>query len=384
MLIEDLGCFSCPEYDGVKIEFRTSTPDACADVGEAVAAGIPRLYAPSLQIPPSVQPPTPVGTPIVAAPAPPHSTERLSLSADHSPSTLNAGPFLGRACEDCKEGRDVGDDICKWMCFISHHQEATTGFAKTLQVLMESELERRQVRPSKVWLDMTEDASEQGMHDGVRFSNYFVMFMSAKMLAPRPNGGKNWCIQEVQWALQHRKPIIIVFQINPNWGGVAGNFSHFYKKEIERAFPAKLDRDWILKHTYSEYHHRGEFDQAMLRRILRNMPEASESRPQSLRESSRESRAAPSQGHHSCSGPSSARGVAYGQVRDPVYHTLRAWHQLFHARTRALSPKIWLVTLFAIRFIRRSPSTLSLPPLKSNGTVRCSQEGALRSCPIWS
>jgi hypothetical protein len=214
------------------------------------------------------------------------------------------------------------------MCFISHHQEATTGFAKTLQVLMESELERRQVRPSKVWLDMTEDASEQGMHDGVRFSNYFVMFMSAKMLAPRPNGGKNWCIQEVRWALQHRKPIIIVFQINPNWGGVAGNFSHFYKKEIERAFPAKEDRDWILKHTYSEYHHRGEFDQAMLRRILRNMPEASESRPQSLRESSRESSAqsaAVSQSHRSSSGQSSARGVAQGQVKgSTLSHAARA------------------------------------------------------------
>jgi hypothetical protein len=185
-----------------------------------------------------------------------------------------------------------------------------------------------QVRPFKVWLDMTEDASEQGMHDGVRFSNYFVMFMSAKMLAPRPNDGKNWCIQEVQWALEHRKPIIIVFQTNPNWGGVAGNFSHFYKKEIERAFPAKEDRDWILKHVYSEYHHRGEFDQAMLRRILRNMPEASESRPQSLRESSRESSAqsaAVSHSHRSSSGQSSARGVAQGQVKgSTLSHAARA------------------------------------------------------------
>jgi hypothetical protein len=225
----------------------------------------------------------------------------------------------------------------KWMCFISHHQEAITGFAKTLQMLLESELERRQVSPSKVWLDMTEHANKQGMHDGIRSSEYFIMFMSEKMLTPRPNG-QNWCIQEVQWALQHRKPIIIVFQTNPNWGGVPGSFSHFYRKEIERVFPADDDRTWILSNTYTEYHHRGEFDQAMLRRILREMPKAS--RPSHC-ESSRESSAqhdADHQSHRSSSRQSSAPGVAHGQVRAS---TLKAAHALglTHAR----------VSLFTLR-----------------------------------
>ena len=51
MLIEYLGCFSNPEYD-VKIEFRTSS---------GFLAGQFRTSAPS------VQPPTPVGRPVVAA-----------------------------------------------------------------------------------------------------------------------------------------------------------------------------------------------------------------------------------------------------------------------------------------------------------------------------
>ena len=158
---------------------------------------------------------------------------------------------------------------------------------------------------------MTEHANKQGMHDGIRSSEYFIMFMSEKMLTPRPNG-QNWCIQEVQWALQHRKPIIIVFQTNPNWGGVPGSFSEFYLKEIKRAFPATEDHEWIMNNNYNEYHHRGEFDQAMLRRILREMPKASR------------------RGHCESNRQTSAPGVAQRQVRTS---TFKAAHAL--GRTRA-------------------------------------------------
>ena len=156
------------------------------------------------------------------------------------------------------------------MCFISHHQKAATGFAKTLQLLMESELKRRRVQPTKVWLDMCENANEEGMHDGVLHSAYFILFMTPEVLH-RP-----WCLKEVQWALQYCKPIIIVYHIDPQTGGRAGSFSEFYWKEIQRAFPAEEDRNWLMKNTYIDSHHRGGFDHEMLRRILRQMPFASE------------------------------------------------------------------------------------------------------------
>jgi molecular chaperone DnaK len=203
-----------------------------------------------------------------------HSAEQ---AGDDRSREKDPGPFLGRDCKDCKDCKEGGVVGNEYMCFISHHQEVLTGFARTLQLLIESELGRRQIRPAKVWLDMTERATRQGMHDGIVGSAYFIMFMSAKMLTPRANG-QNWCIQEVQWALQHRKPIVIVYQTNPNWGGVPGSFSEFYLKEIKRAFPASEDREWIMNNNYNEYQHRGEFDQAMLQRILREMPLASDQR----------------------------------------------------------------------------------------------------------
>jgi serine/threonine protein kinase len=173
-----------------------------------------------------------------------------------------AGTWLG------KLGEYQGEH--KWMCFISHHQKVATGFAKTLQLLVESELERRHVQPAKVWLDICENANEEGMQDGVLRSAYFILFMTPEVLTRR------WCLKEVQWALQYRKQIIIVYHTDPQTGGRAGSFSEFYLKEIERVFCAE-DRAWIMMNTYVEYHHRGGFDREMLRRILRQMPLASQS-----------------------------------------------------------------------------------------------------------
>ena len=68
---------------------------------------------------------------------------------------------------------------------------------------------------------------------------------------------REWCIQEIKWALKYRKSVIIVYQTDPRNGGVAGSFSEYYDKELKRAFPNKDDFEWIKQNHYVQFHDRG-------------------------------------------------------------------------------------------------------------------------------
>ena len=83
----------------------------------------------------------------------------------------------------------------------------------------------------------------------------------------------------------YRKNIIIVYQTDPTYGGVAGSFSgmnfrrvffhpdlsHFffvsehYLGEINRTFPNKTDQDWILKNSYVQFQDQGGHVDIMMR-----------------------------------------------------------------------------------------------------------------------
>jgi hypothetical protein len=210
MLIEDLGCFSNPEYD-VKIEFRTSTPDACADVGEAVAAGIPRLYAPrQSQIPPSVQP-------VAAAPAAPYSTEHSSQSAHRS-----HGASCHIASTPGAPGAPPLTPPKEFHFFICHHQGSGGDQAHLLFDALRS-------RGYKVWYDngVQSDARNlHGMQRGVRSSACLLLLLSGrkeKAGVPDSSGvyegpfTRWYCHHEMATARSERLPVIGVMEVEERY-----------------------------------------------------------------------------------------------------------------------------------------------------------------------
>ena len=57
------------------------------------------------------------------------------------------------------------------------------------------------------WRDMTQkNLTEEGMQQGVEDSDVFLLFLTNSMLS-RP-----WCLKEIGWALQAKKPIITIVE----------------------------------------------------------------------------------------------------------------------------------------------------------------------------
>ena len=119
---------------------------------------------------------------------------------------------------------------------------------------------------TKQWVDKEQNATEEGMREGVRCSLNFMLYMTKDVLT-RP-----FCIQEIKMAIEYQKNIIIVYQTDPRYGGVTGSFTGHYDKELRRVFGDGKDYKWLKTNSYVQFHDRGEHVDVMLRdRFALNM-----------------------------------------------------------------------------------------------------------------
>ena len=157
------------------------------------------------------------------------------------------------------EGNEVPDAECRWACMISHHQAPARFMARTLKELLERQLLTEGQPLTEVWLDRTQAANREGMYEGVRYSRSLVALLTKDYFT------RDWCVQELRWALHHRKNIVLVYVTDPRRGGVAGSFSEYYRPQIKLAFPDEVDFRWIMRNIYIEFTPDGGHDMLMLR-----------------------------------------------------------------------------------------------------------------------
>ena len=131
--------------------------------------------------------------------------------------------------------------------------------ARTLKELIEKQLVAEGQQLREVWLDRTQPANREGMYDGVRRSRALVALLTKDYLT------RDWCIQELRWALHHRKNIVLVYVTDPRRAGVPGSFSEYYKPQLKLAFPDESDFDHIMRNNYIEFTLDGGHDMLMLR-----------------------------------------------------------------------------------------------------------------------
>jgi hypothetical protein len=156
------------------------------------------------------------------------------------------------------EADTIAEDQCKWACFISHVQVVATFQVQWLGGEIERRLEVEGKRLTRVWIDKQQTATDKGMYDGVRLSQHFILYMTKEVLLSK------YCLQEIEWALKHRKNIILVCQQDERHGGVPGSFfKGHYEDALRHAFPNEVDFKWLLQRSPVYVHDRGQHADVM-------------------------------------------------------------------------------------------------------------------------
>jgi hypothetical protein len=155
-------------------------------------------------------------------------------------------------------GAEIPEEECKWACFISHYQAEASHQVLGLGGEIEKQLQGLGKRLTKPWIDKQQKATEEGMHEGVRLSRNFILYMTKGVLT------RDFCLNEIRMALQYRKNVILVFQTDPRSGGVPGPFFDYYGSELKKAFPNADDGKWLMRNSYVQFHDRGQHVQVML------------------------------------------------------------------------------------------------------------------------
>ncbi len=151
------------------------------------------------------------------------------------------------------------ENECRWACMISHHHDPAMFMARTLKELLERQLHTEGQPLTDVWLDRMQAENREGTYEGVRRSRALVTLLTKDYFT------RDGCIQEIRWALHHRKNIVLVYVTDPKRGGVAGSFPQYYRPQIRLAFPDEVDYEWIMRNAYIEFTPGGGHDMLMLR-----------------------------------------------------------------------------------------------------------------------
>jgi serine/threonine protein kinase len=140
-------------------------------------------------------------------------------NARPSAKDLTQHPFIA----GCSSIQTIFNLRLKYHCFVSHAQAEASGEAAALDFTLRE-------HGVYSWRDMTQtEITEKGMRDGVQSSDCFVLFLTESTLS------RSWCLKEIGWALDFKKPIIIVVETD----------SRFAKFEFE-----KWTSDITTKNTY--------------------------------------------------------------------------------------------------------------------------------------
>ena len=147
---------------------------------------------------------------------------------------------------------------CKWAAFISHHQAVASHSVLLLGKQIEEKLKQQGKRLTEVWVDKEQKATGEGMHEGVRLSQHFILFLTKEVLT------RDYCLNEIRMALKYRKNVILVFQTDARSGGVPGPFFGYYGPELKKAFPHADDYGWLMRNSYVPFQDRGSLVDVML------------------------------------------------------------------------------------------------------------------------
>ncbi len=152
----------------------------------------------------------------------------------------------------------VRDEDLKWATFVSHHQADASYQVLYLGERIEKELKQQGKRLTGVWVDKKQKATVEGMHEGVRRSQHFILFLTKEVLT------REFCLNEIRMALKYRKNVILVFQTDARSGGVPGPFFDYYGPELKKAFPHADDYGWLMRNSYVPFQDRGSLVDVML------------------------------------------------------------------------------------------------------------------------
>ena len=152
----------------------------------------------------------------------------------------------------------VRDEDLKWATFVSHHQVEASYQVLYLGERIEKELKQQGKRLTGVWVDKKQKATVEGMHEGVRRSQHFILFLTKEVLT------REFCLNEIRLALKYRKNVILVFQTDARSGGVPGPFFDYYGTELKKAFPHADDYGWLMRNSYVQFQDRGSLVDVML------------------------------------------------------------------------------------------------------------------------
>ena len=152
----------------------------------------------------------------------------------------------------------VRDEDLMWAVFVSHHQQIASYQVLYLGERIEKELKQQGKRLTGVWVDKKQKATVEGMHEGVRRSQHFILFLTKEVLT------REFCLNEIRLALKYRKNVILVFQTDARSGGVPGPFFGYYGPELKKAFPHADDYEWLMRNSYVPFQDRGGLVDVML------------------------------------------------------------------------------------------------------------------------
>jgi hypothetical protein len=152
----------------------------------------------------------------------------------------------------------VCDEDLKWTAFISHHQADASHTVLLLGKQIEEKLKQQGKRLSDTWVDKQQKATVEGMHEGVRLSQNFILFLTKEVLT------RAYCLNEIRMALKYRKNVILVYQTDARSGGVPGPFFDYYGLELKKAFPNADDYEWLMRNSYVQFQDRGSLVDVML------------------------------------------------------------------------------------------------------------------------
>jgi WD40 repeat protein len=141
--------------------------------------------------------------------------------------------------------------------FLSHQQAAAQGNMMTLS----SALNKIGL---KVWLDMqANDLSTQGMMDGVKHSDNFLLFCTDGYFS-RP-----YCLMELDQAVLLNKPIVVLFEERERFGGAPLD-KLLAQVPDKYAFLTDTLDNGSMKHGWIKFEVRDAFQQQMVEQLLKH------------------------------------------------------------------------------------------------------------------
>eukprot|EP00746_Dinoflagellata_sp_MGD_P130399 gnl/MRDRNA2_/MRDRNA2_64333_c0_seq1.p1 gnl/MRDRNA2_/MRDRNA2_64333_c0~~gnl/MRDRNA2_/MRDRNA2_64333_c0_seq1.p1 ORF type:complete len:669 (-),score=87.11 gnl/MRDRNA2_/MRDRNA2_64333_c0_seq1:327-2270(-) len=114
----------------------------------------------------------------------------------------------GGDCEDSDSGSGSKSKRSKpWDIFLSHKQ------ANAQDAVINMKTSILAIRPHcTFWLDVEQDATEKGMHEGVKESRNFLLYLTEGVTE------SGWVQMEIAWALKYGKRIILVQETDERHG----------------------------------------------------------------------------------------------------------------------------------------------------------------------